>query len=209
MATEVVRPFRGVSAAQRREQRRQALVEAGLTVIAGCGMAGTTIEAVCAEAGLSKRYFYEHFRSREQLFAALADGLIEQILTEAIVAVRTGRDLNERLRAALGGVVTFLTGDPRRARLFVDVIGNGQLYATVGRAEHALAQMIVDEITRDTDTSELQRSSQYVVTVILVTGTAQAVTDWLDGSGRLSLEELIDVVANLSTAAIRTVQPNL
>ncbi len=209
MATQVVRPFRGVSAEQRRQQRHQALLEAGLTVIAECGMAATTIEAVCAEAGLSKRYFYEHFRSREELFAVLADSLIEQILSDAIEAVRAHRDLDERLRAASARVVTLLTEDPRRARLFVDAVGNAQLYATVGRAEHTLAELIVDEITRDIDTSVEQRARQYVVTVILVTGTAQAVTDWLDGRSDLSLDDLVDTVANLSSAAIRTVQPDL
>ena len=209
VATRVVRPFRGVSADQRVEQRRHALIEAGLTVISASGMAGTTIGAVCAEAGLSKRYFYEHFSSREQLFAALADGLIEQILSGAVEAVRAGQALDDRLREASSQVVSFLADDPRRARLFVDIIGNAQLHTTIGRAEHTLAQLIVDEITRDTDTSAQQRARQYVVTLILVTGTAQAVTDWLDGSSQLTLDELIDTVANVSAAAIRTVQPTM
>ncbi len=209
MTTPVVRPFRGVSAEQRRQQRRQALLEAGLTVGAAAGMAGTTIEAVCAEAALSKRYFYEHFRSREQLFATLTEGLIEQILAGAIESIRAGTDLDERFRVASSWVVAFLADDPRRAKLFVDAVGNAQLSATVGRAEHTLAQLIVDEITRDIDTSEEQRARQYVVTVVLVTGAAQAVTDWLDGSTALSLDELVDTVANLSAAAIRTVHPDL
>lgn len=204
-----MRPFRGVSAEQRREQRRRALLEAGLTVVAESGMAATTIEAICAEAGLSKRYFYEHFRSRDQLFAALADALIEQILGGSIDAVRAHPGLDERFRAASSWVVTFLTDDPRRAKLFVDVVGNAQLYARVGRAEHTLAKLIVDEITQGVGTSAAQRARQYVVTVILVTGIAQAVTDWLDGSSQLSLDDLVDTVANLSTAAIRTVQPDL
>lgn len=184
-------------------------MEAGLTVIANSGMAGTTAEAVCAEAGLSKRYFYEHFRSREQLFAVLADGLIEQILRTAMEAVRAHQGLDDRLRAASSRAVTFLTEDPRRARLFVDAVGNAQLFSTVGRAEHALAQLIVDEITHGTGTTAAQRARQYVVTVILVTGTAQAVTDWLDGSSELSLDDLVDTVANVSSAAIRTIQPDM
>lgn len=184
-------------------------MEAGLTVIAGHGMAGTTIEAICAEAGLSKRYFYEHFRSRDELFASLAEGLIEQILAGSVEFMRTHPDLDQRFRAALSWVVTFLTEDPRRARLFVDAVGNAQLFSTVDRAEHTLAELIVDEITRDIDTSDGQRARQYLVTVILVTGIAQAVTDWLDDDSELSLDDLVDTVANLSTAAIRTVLPEI
>lgn len=209
MTTEVTRPFRGVSAQERRQQRHAALTESGLTVIAESGVAGATIEAICAEAGLSKRYFYEHFRSREQLVAVLADDLIERILTGSVAAVRSSGDLDERLRAASSWVVTFLSGDPRRARLFVELIGNAQLFAHVGRAEHALAEMLVNEITAGTDMSDEQRSRQYVVTVVLVTGTVQAVCDWLDGSNNLSRDDLIDTIASLSTAAVRTVQPGL
>ena len=178
-------------------------------MVASSGLAGATIEAVCAEAGLSKRYFYEHFRSRDELFAALVGRLIEQILAGAIESIRAQRDLDGRLRAASTWVVTFLSEDPRRARLFVDAMGNAQLHAEVGRAEHTLAQLVVDEITREVSISADQRSRHYVVTVILVTGTAQAVIDWLDGESELTLDELVDTVANLSTAAIRTVQPNL
>lgn len=199
MTTEVTRPFRGVSAEERRRQRHTALIEAGLTVIAAVGIAGATIEAISAEAGLSKRYFYEHFRSRDQLVAALSQDLIERILSGSVEAVRSTGDLDERLRNASSWVVTFLTGDPRRARLFVELIGNAQGHADVERAEHALAELLVDELAAGTGIPDAQRDRQYVVTVVLVTGTVQAVADWLDGTSRLSRDDLVDTIANLST----------
>ena len=55
------RPYRGVSATDRRDQRRQRLIDAGLQLFGTRGIAAVGIVDVCAEAGLTKRYFYENF----------------------------------------------------------------------------------------------------------------------------------------------------
>lgn len=65
------RTYGGVSPEQRRTDRRARLVEAGLALYGTAGFAATSIDAVCAEAGLTKRYFYESFGSAEELLAAV------------------------------------------------------------------------------------------------------------------------------------------
>ena len=86
-SAQIVRPFRGISAAERLRQRKAVLLDAGLSAVAQHGLAGTTIDAVSAHAGLSKRYFYEHFHTRDDLFIALAESLIEQVTTAVMQAV--------------------------------------------------------------------------------------------------------------------------
>jgi len=49
----------------------RALVDAGLEVIARRGEPGLTVAEVLAEAGLSTRAFYRHFRSRDELVLAV------------------------------------------------------------------------------------------------------------------------------------------
>ncbi|MGV7904576.1 TetR family transcriptional regulator, partial [Mycobacterium kansasii] len=58
---EVVRPWRGVSAEDRRSARRAQLLEACLDVVGDAGVEAVTADAVAQRAGLSKRYFYEAF----------------------------------------------------------------------------------------------------------------------------------------------------
>jgi AcrR family transcriptional regulator len=53
---------------RRREETRQLLVDAGLSVFARCGYERATVDEIVREAGFSKGAFYVHFDSKEDLF---------------------------------------------------------------------------------------------------------------------------------------------
>ncbi|MBB4855243.1 AcrR family transcriptional regulator [Mycobacteroides chelonae] len=208
--TEVVRPFRGVSANDRRTQRRAALLDASLSMVATRGISETTISAICAQAGLSKKYFYEHFNTRDEVFAVLAERLIEQIIAVAIGSVAgSGVDLLQRMREAIGSVITLLVEDPRNARLFVDVLGSDLLAGTLGCAERRLAGLLIETVLVDVEGTPRERERLNVVALVIVVGTAQAVIDWIDGTIELSRSDLIDEIATMATVAARAIKPNL
>jgi TetR/AcrR family transcriptional regulator, transcriptional repressor for nem operon len=52
---------------------RQKLLDAALTVIRSKGYAATTIDELCAEAGVAKGSFFHHFKNKEALGAAAAE----------------------------------------------------------------------------------------------------------------------------------------
>src|ERR1700685_3533754 len=81
--TPAPRPYRGVSATDRRDQRRQRLIDAGLQLFGTRGVAAVGIVDVCAEAGLTKRYFYENFASIDKL----ADAVFEHVIGNLVAAV--------------------------------------------------------------------------------------------------------------------------
>ncbi|MGH7722190.1 MAG: TetR/AcrR family transcriptional regulator [Candidatus Dormibacteria bacterium] len=56
-----------------RAQRRQTFVDAARRCAASRGFHLTTVDDVCAEAGVSKGAFYAHFASKQELLAALID----------------------------------------------------------------------------------------------------------------------------------------
>jgi AcrR family transcriptional regulator len=73
MEYQVTMPFKGVSADDRRIDRRKRLVGAAFE-IAGTEGAGTLgVGRVCRAAGLTKRYFYESFASLSELQSAVVD----------------------------------------------------------------------------------------------------------------------------------------
>ena len=66
-------PFNGVSADDRRVDRRNRLVAAAFEIAGTEGAAALGVGRVCLAAGLTKRYFYENFASLSELQSALVD----------------------------------------------------------------------------------------------------------------------------------------
>ncbi|HEY1596143.1 MAG TPA: TetR family transcriptional regulator [Thermoleophilaceae bacterium] len=56
---------------ERKAETRQALLDAAASVVVERGLAGASVEAICAAAGFTRGAFYSNFESKEQLFVEL------------------------------------------------------------------------------------------------------------------------------------------
>ena len=121
MPEHVVRPYRGVSAEERRRHRREQLLDACLDVVGEVGPGATTVEAVCKQAGLSKRYFYESFDDREAVLVALVERVMTTVreALEAVVAEAPASP-DEQMRRLVHATVDTLAADARISRLWVE-----------------------------------------------------------------------------------------
>jgi AcrR family transcriptional regulator len=81
------RSYGGLPSEDRVAGRRARLIEAGIQLFGTQGLRATTVRGVCAQAGLTDRYFYESFSSLEALlqavYQALMDGLRQRLETQA------------------------------------------------------------------------------------------------------------------------------
>lgn len=66
------------------------------------GYGSTSIEAVAARAGISKRTFYDRFDDKAMLFAAVVHRIIEQVRPPPDVPLVVGATLPEMLRHVAG-----------------------------------------------------------------------------------------------------------
>jgi len=73
MDYQVTMPFKGVSADDRRLDRRKRLVGAAFEIAGTEGAGALGVGRVCQAAGLTKRYFYESFASFADLQSAVVD----------------------------------------------------------------------------------------------------------------------------------------
>ncbi len=77
---------------------RQRILEAATQLFLDHGYGPTSIEAVAARAGVSKRTFYDRFDDKPALFAAVVHGIIEKIRPDADVRLLDGATLTAVLR---------------------------------------------------------------------------------------------------------------
>ncbi|WP_320669157.1 TetR/AcrR family transcriptional regulator [Patulibacter defluvii] len=202
----VVRPYRGISAEQRRADRRRRLLDGGLDVLAEVGVAGLTMTAVCARAGLTERYFYESFRDRDGLLRALSDQLADEV-TDAIrgAIARAPRDLFAVSRAAILAAVQLLADDPRKARAMRETLGTELVRERQEQLIALTVDLLSEQIRALGDPAAIDPTRLRLATTVIVAGTLHAVGDWIQADDPAPLDELADEVARLCVAAAGTV----
>jgi AcrR family transcriptional regulator len=108
------RRYGGASFEDRQLDRREKLVRAAIEVFGRWGREGATVAAICAEAGLTPRYFYESFPNSDALFLEAYRAVQAELLAQ--MAKAEGPD---PVRSALTGFYTTLTAHPGQARVFL------------------------------------------------------------------------------------------
>lgn len=68
-------------------QRRQKFIDAGIEIFGTEGYQSTTVRKLCKEAGLTDRYYYESFKSLEDLLIAAFDQSMRHIQRQIMLAV--------------------------------------------------------------------------------------------------------------------------
>ena len=61
------RQFKGLSLTERKQARREKLIEAGIQAYGTHGFFAVTVKDICTEAKLTERYFYESSKKSEEL----------------------------------------------------------------------------------------------------------------------------------------------
>ncbi|SHF17526.1 TetR/AcrR family transcriptional regulator [Streptoalloteichus hindustanus] len=95
---------RGQVGARGRIDKRQAILDAALTVFAREGYAQAGMDVVAAEAGVAKATVYNHFHDKENLLRQTIAALSDQVLAENLGVVGRLADQGEDLRDLLEDV---------------------------------------------------------------------------------------------------------
>jgi TetR/AcrR family transcriptional regulator, mexJK operon transcriptional repressor len=108
-------------AATASERKRQAIASAALALFAADGYERTSVDAIAAEAGVSKRTVYSHYGDKEKLFMLVVRDtyeLMRERFAEAVEStLRDVDDVEKSLISCVREVVRAVTQTPERARL--------------------------------------------------------------------------------------------
>ncbi len=170
------------------------------------GYANSSVGAICKDAGLSSRQFYEEFTGRESLLLELYEQIDRQS-REAVadaLAAQTDRSAVEIIDAAVRAYVESIGRDPRKARVaLVEVVGAGpnveKFRLEFRRAWGALLAGAAEDAALQGEIPP----GDYEMRVVAIIGAVNYVVDaWSGSEPRRSLDDVIRVLRRVIIGAV-------
>jgi AcrR family transcriptional regulator len=200
------RIYGGLSAAERRADRRERLMSVGLDLFGRAGYHKTTIPMLCSAAGVTARHFYDDFASREELLRAIYDRISDTMQTAVIEAMRlSGATIRESVRASNEAYFRYLTSDPRIARIYV--VESRGVSAEMERHRRTKRENIVKRLANAAERLQEHGLDTALESRLLGAAMVGAANDilleWVLASRRPPVQKMIDT---LTTVWMRTLR---
>jgi len=202
-ATQAIptRPYRGASAATRQAGRRERLLEAGLELL-GSEAEDASVRAVCRQANLGPRYFYEGFPDLDALLLAIFDRIVAEAGVRVLSAVESAPDdAHSKSRAAIETFVEYVSDDPRRARvLFVAAFGNERMLRRRFEALRTFSELVLHQGREFYEPPPGSDLLGEITARLLVGGMTEVLIGWLDGTLDVGRDQLVNDLTELFAA---------
>jgi AcrR family transcriptional regulator len=178
----------GVPLEDRQARRRDDLVAAGVQLLGNAGGPAVTVRAVCRQASLTERYFYESFTDRDEFVRAVYDDVCQRAMS-ALMSATTARE-------AVEFFVALMVDDPVRGRVLL-LAPEVEPVLTRSGAEWMpnfidLLQRTLPTITEITDPV-----TQHMAATSLLGALTALFTAYLDGRLAATREQFIDYCVDM------------
>jgi AcrR family transcriptional regulator len=176
-------------------------LEAAFDLLAESGPSAVTVTGVCKHAGLTARYFYEHFANRDRLLDAMISAEADLIIATArTAALDAGDDPRVRGAAGVRALLDVLEGDPRAVRITrergrdeVVLRMRAELTVRLTAAFVENLDVMWPELTGQPDRIQL-------ASALAMGGVVQLLALWLEGNTQMSREELVRIIVDFTIA---------
>lgn len=188
------RPYRGISADDRREQRRHQLIETAIDCLLDDGLSGVSVRSVCTRAKLTPRYFYENFADLDELLVTAVDSVIDDVAERSMAAVRAAPDETAaQVRAAIETGYGIVANDERLANvLLVAAAGHGPLRERRHKLVTEYADLVIDGLTVLNTLGLAERRTARATALFLMGGSADVIEAVLSGRLAMSRTRVVD-----------------
>ena len=183
----------GVPLGDRQALRRDELIAAGVRLLGAESGPAVTVRAVCRQAELTERYFYESFADRDEFVRAVYDDVCSRAMS-TLMSATTPREAVERF-------VALMVDDPVRGRVLLLAPAVEPVLVSSG-AEWmpSFIDLLQSKLTQISDPVR-----QKMMATSLIGGLTALFTAYLNGRLAASREQFIDYCVEmlLSRAARR------
>lgn len=170
----------GVPLEDRAALRSDELIAAGVHLLGNERGPALTVRAVCRQAGLTERYFYESFTDRDVFVRAVYNDVCARAMA-ALMSATTPREAVERF-------VALMVDDPVRGRVLL-LAPQVEPVLTVSGAEWMpnFIELLQGKLTRIGDPAR-----QTMVATSLIGGLTALFTEYLNGRLAVTRAQFID-----------------
>jgi len=182
------------------EERREGILEAALSVFSQRGYHASSIDDIAREAGVSKALIYEHFASKQELYAELLERHAQQLFE------RLGRALEHvqvesgaaRLAAGLDAFFAFV--EERRAawRILFRDVGDPETAAALDRLVAQVTAVVAALIAQDPGARAVEEQAVHERAIGLLAqmlvGSVQSMANWWADHQEVPREQIVDTV---------------
>ncbi len=186
-----------------KEQRRTQVLDAARAVFVEFGYYSAGMDVIAERAGVSKPVLYQHFPSKLDLYLALLDAGLEELLEATDTAIRETPDNKLRVQRTMRAYFSFVDNPDSAYRLVFesDLMNEAAVRNRVEAANHEIAKRIAKVISQDTGL----RPDEALLLGSGMQGMAQvAARRWLAHDSMLmTRDEAADLIAALAWRGIR------
>ena len=186
------------------EERRSAILDSALAVFAQRGYHASSIDDIAREGGVSKALIYEHFDSKQGLYAELLEhhaGILFQRLAAAIAAA--GPDSVDRLATGLDAFYAFVEEHRVAWRLLfretTDSEAAALLDRVVGQVTALVAALIADDpasLRGEEDEAVRRRGIQMLAQMLV--GSVQSLANWWADNQQVPRQRIVEVTMDFA-----------
>ena len=175
--------------------RRLVILEAARSAFADGGYHETSLDVVADRAGVSKALIYEHFASKRELFVAMLEMHVGELIERISAAVLAAEEPEDRMRDGLEAFLGFVEERRGAWRIIFRNAGDPDVALAMERLRDGVAAAIVALMSEKAaeafpDGPELDRMMQTVA--VQMVGAMQSLADWWDLHPEVAKEDVLE-----------------
>jgi len=185
------------------EERRTGILDSALAVFSESGYHASSIDDIAREAGVSKALIYEHFASKQELYADLIARNARE-LTQRIGAALVGVELesgSSRLAIGLDAFFAFVEERRDAWRMLFRDVADPETATVVNRMlEQVTAEVTVlisqDPGARELDSAEDRRALRLLAEMLV--GGTQSMANWWTSNPEAPREQMVAIAMDFA-----------
>ena len=181
--------------------RRAAILDSAREAFAETGYHETSLDAVAERAGVSKALLYEHFSSKRELYVAMLEVHVAELIERIAGAIAEAEPGEARMRAGLEAFFGFVEERRGTWRIMFGNAGDPDVAVRLDRLRDqvagAIAQLMGEEAERrGLDFPKLPQLIEMIAQQMV--GAMQSLADWWDLHRKVPKKEVLQAAMDFA-----------